>query len=73
MEINYRFVFPFKKSVNSKIPDEHATVSYCEITDAIPKILELGRGTFMAKFDIKRAYRLLPEIFGHAVERQVLR
>ena len=52
--------FPFKNSVNSKIPDEHVTVSYCGITDAIPKILELGRGTFMGKFDIKRAYRLLP-------------
>ena len=48
--------FPFKNSVSSKIPDEQATVSYCGITDAIPKILELGRGTFMAKFDIKRAY-----------------
>ena len=57
--------FPFKNSVNSKIPYEHATVSYCRITDAIPKILELGRGTFMAKFDIKRAYLIFVPYYTH--------
>eukprot|EP00112_Aurelia_sp_Birch-Aquarium-sp1_P002006 Seg122.9 transcript_id=Seg122.9/GoldUCD/mRNA.D3Y31 product="hypothetical protein" protein_id=Seg122.9/GoldUCD/D3Y31 len=52
--------FPIGKSVNSFIPDNKASVSYEGIPEAIDAIMRLGSGAMMAKFDIKRAYRLLP-------------
>ena len=52
--------FPVDGSVNTFIPDSKASVSYEGIPEAISKIMELGPGTLMVKFDIKRAYRLLP-------------
>ena len=52
--------FPRKGSVNGGISDKNSSVSYVGILDAISKVLNLGRGAVMAKFDIKRAYRLLP-------------
>ena len=61
--------FPPMDSVNSHIPDKNATVSFCGIPEAISKILEFGKGTIMAKFDIKRAYRLLPV---HCSDRKFL-
>eukprot|EP00112_Aurelia_sp_Birch-Aquarium-sp1_P013521 Seg2871.1 transcript_id=Seg2871.1/GoldUCD/mRNA.D3Y31 product="Polyprotein P3" protein_id=Seg2871.1/GoldUCD/D3Y31 len=52
--------YPMGHSVNSLIPDELAEVQYKGIPDSIKKIMFVGRGALMAKFDIKRAYRLLP-------------
>ena len=52
--------FPPGHSVNDLIPEEAATVSYTGIPEAIHSILALGRGALLAKFDIQRAYRLLP-------------
>eukprot|EP00794_Sanderia_malayensis_P001375 gene1375-biopygen1124 len=52
--------FPAHKSVNDSIPDCNTTVSYAGIPEAISQIMKLGKGTLLAKFDIKRAYRLLP-------------
>ena len=49
-----------KKSVNSLIPDSAAEVKYTGIQEAVDKLMSLGSGALMAKFDIKRAYRLLP-------------
>ena len=61
---NWRLItdlsFLRKGSVNGGISDKNASVSYVWILDAILKLLNLGRGAVMAKFDIKRAYRLLP-------------
>lgn len=50
--------FPQDVSVNSLIPDSSAEVKYIGIQEAINKLMLLGPGALMAKFDIKRAYRL---------------
>ncbi len=47
-------------SVNTFIPDFKASVAYEGIPEAISKVVKLGSGALLAKFDIKRAYRLLP-------------
>ena len=52
--------FPQENSVNSRISDEYARVSYVGVPAAVSKIMALGKGTLMAKFDLRRAYRLLP-------------
>ncbi len=52
--------FPHGNSVNDLIPDSEATVSYAGIPQAVNLLVELGPGAFLAKFDIQRAYRLLP-------------
>ena len=52
--------FPLDGSVNSLIPDSAAQVRYIGIQEAIDKLIFLGAGALMAKFDIRRAYRLLP-------------
>ncbi len=52
--------FPKGKSVNDLIPDNEASVSYAGLNDAINTIMRLGKGALLAKFDISRAYRLLP-------------
>ena len=52
--------FPQENSVNSRISDEYARVSYVGVPAAESKIMALGKGVLMAKFDLRRAYRLLP-------------
>ena len=52
--------YPQGAGVNSLISDEFAEVRYEGILEAIAKISNFGQGTLMAKFDLKRAYRLLP-------------
>ena len=52
--------FPRNCSVNDLIPDSQAEVSYTGIPEAIDLIMPLGKGALLAKFDIRRAYRLLP-------------
>ena len=52
--------FPPDESVNSLIPDSAAEVRYMGIQEAVDKLMLVGPGALMAKFDIKRAYRLLP-------------
>ena len=53
--------YPYDEtSVNSNIPRECATVQYATISDAIKHINFHGRGCFLAKTDIKSAFRLLP-------------
>eukprot|EP00795_Rhopilema_esculentum_P007294 gene7294-12994_t len=47
-------------NVNDLIPDSQAEVSYTGIPEAIDLIIPLGKGALLAKFDIRRAYRLLP-------------
>jgi len=60
----YRFLFdlsfPAGFSVNDGILKEDATVSYCKMSDICEKILKLGRGTLLSKFDLSRAYRHVP-------------
>ena len=52
--------FPKGASVNDSISSEHSTVSYCRVDDAIALIKSLGRGCFLAKTDIKSAFRIIP-------------
>ena len=47
-------------SINFHISDENSKVSYASIQDAIAIIQSLGPKCFMAKSDIKSAFRLIP-------------
>ena len=52
--------YPDNKSINDGIPDEAASVQYTTVDDAIAVIRYLGVACFMAKTDIRKAFRLLP-------------
>ena len=52
--------FPAGASVDDFIPGIVVSVKYASVDDAIGFIIKCGRGTLMAKFDIKSAYRILP-------------
>ena len=56
-------------SVNDGIPSSLCSIKYITIDDAINQILSLGKGTMMAKIDIKSAFRLLPV---HPADRHLL-
>ena len=47
-------------SVNDGITKEDFSLQYVKVDDAIARIMQLGRGTLLAKFDIRRAFRLCP-------------
>ncbi|CAH3176987.1 unnamed protein product, partial [Porites lobata] len=47
-------------SVNDNIPDAHSSVHYASISDAIAVLKSLGAGCFLAKTDIKSAFRIIP-------------
>ena len=51
---------PEGTSVNDGIAKELATLSYISIQDVAREIVELGKGTLLAKIDIKSAYRVVP-------------
>lgn len=52
--------FPYGDSVNSHIPRENKVVRYPCIQDAISFVVSEGPGCYMAKTDIKKAFRLAP-------------
>ncbi len=52
--------YPKGSSVNDYIPQEFSSVKYACINDAISVIKSLGAGCFMAKTDIKSAFRIIP-------------
>ena len=52
--------FPPGSSVNDGIPEEDTSVHYATIGDAIRLIKRSGRGCFLAKTDIKNAFRIIP-------------
>ena len=52
--------FPKGSSVNDGIPLEHSRVCYATIGDAIKHIKVVGTGAYLAKMDIKSAFRILP-------------
>ncbi len=47
-------------AVNEGIPKSFKSVQYESVTNIIGKLLESGRHSFMAKSDIKSAFRLIP-------------
>lgn len=68
--------FPHGSSVNDGIDPDMCSVKYAEFDVAVGLVAGIGRGAFMAKADIKSAFRLLPvhpsdfEILGIKVENQ---
>ena len=52
--------FPKGSSVNDGIPLEHSRVCYATIGDAINHIKTVGTDAYLAKTDIKSAFRILP-------------
>ena len=52
--------YPRGSSVNDGISPEHCSVSYATISDAIQHIKATGPGCFLAKTDIKNAFRIIP-------------
>ena len=52
--------YPEGSSVNDLIPAEISTVHYATISDAIEVIKNTGAGCYMAKTDIKSAFRIIP-------------
>ena len=52
--------FPKGSSVNDGIPPEHTRVCYATTEDAIQQIKLVGSGAYLAKTDIKNAFRILP-------------
>ena len=51
---------PWGKSVNDGISHEHSSVHYANIDMAITRITQSGVGSYLAKTDIKSAFRILP-------------
>ena len=51
---------PHGSSVNDGIPKDFAMVQYQTVSQAIEAIVEFGPGSFLAKSDIKSAFRLIP-------------
>ena len=52
--------FPQGSSINDHICDTFSEVSYVDFSEAIKLVAKAGRGAFLAKTDIKEAFRLLP-------------
>ena len=52
--------YPQGSSVNDFIPDDCSSVRYASINDAISVIKQTGAGCFMAKTDVKSAFRIIP-------------
>ena len=52
--------FPKGSSVNDGIPPEHTSFHYATMDGAIKLIKSAGPGCFLAKTDIKNAFRIIP-------------
>ena len=52
--------FPSGSSVNDGILSANTSVQYATIADAISLIKQCGKGCFLAKTDIKDAFRIIP-------------
>ena len=53
----YHLSYPGEECINDHIPKDPSSLQYVRIDDAINILLTLGRGTFMAKMDLKSAFR----------------
>ena len=52
--------FPKGSSLNDGISPDHTSVSYATVEDAIRHIRTVGSSCFLAKTDIKNAFRIIP-------------
>ena len=57
MELILDLFSPSGHSVNNGIPKDQFSLQYVTMNTAIQKLVKLGPGAFMAKFDVKAAYR----------------
>ena len=60
---------PKGSSVNDGIDKELCSLSYISVSSVAKRVLALGKGTRMAKMDVKSAYRLIPV---HPADRPLL-
>ena len=58
--IIHHLSYPKDLSINAGISKHYTTVRYHTVDMAIKVILQIGQGAFLAKTDIKSAFRLLP-------------
>lgn len=58
--IIHHLSYPEGLSVNDSIPKETSSVQYASIGNAISLIKSIGRGCYLAKTDIKSAFRIIP-------------
>ena len=56
----YHLSYPEGDSINNHIPKEPYSLQYVRVDDAITILRSLGPGSFMAKADLKSAFRLVP-------------
>lgn len=56
----YHLSYPEGDSLNDYIPKDPYSLQYVRVDDAIRIIKSLGPGSFMAKTDLKSAFRLIP-------------
>lgn len=56
----YHLSYPEGNSINDHIPKDPYTLQYVRVDDAIHILQSLGPGSFMAKTDLKSAFRLIP-------------
>lgn len=51
---------PDGHSVNDGVQKDLASLSYISVDDVVAEVLKKGRGTLLAKMDVKQAYRNIP-------------
>ena len=51
---------PKVASVNDGVEPELCSMKYTSVDEAVRKVLILGAGTLLAKFDVEGAYRTVP-------------
>ena len=56
----YHLSYPEGDSTNDHIPKDPYSLQYVRVHDAITILRSLGSGSFMAKTDLKSAFRLMP-------------
>ena len=56
----YHLSYPEGDSINDYIPKDPYALQYVRVDDAIRILKSLGPGSFMAKTDLKSAFRLIP-------------
>ena len=56
----YHLSYPQGNSINDHIAKDPYSLSYVRVDDAIQILQSLGKGAYMAKTDLKSAFRLIP-------------
>lgn len=51
---------PLGKSVNDGIQKDSCSLTYVKVDDIVDRVLQMGKGTLLAKMDIKSAFRNIP-------------